>query len=119
MSLTEGRGVQSAGARGEHRAYYACGAVLALVAEAAQARRDGGDWFDFLRPLIEANREEGELSRAEWLAALMQVSGDVILIGDVERLLDEGSDQPADLVAGLLARVGIAHRIEGERVVLA
>ncbi|WP_122464535.1 hypothetical protein [Brevundimonas lutea] len=118
VSLTDGRGVQGAGSRGEHRAYYACGAVLWLVAEAAQGRRDGGDGFDFLRPLIAANREDEVLSRQDWLAALMAVSGDVILLGDVERLLDDGSDDPAEMVAGLLARVGIAHRIEGERVVL-
>lgn len=117
-SLTDGRGVESAGARGEHRAYYACGAMLWLVAEAAQGRRDGGDGFDFLRPLIEANREDGVLSRQDWLAALMAVSGDVILIGDIERLLDLGAEDPAELIAGMLSRVGINHRREGERVIL-
>jgi len=40
--------VEAAG-RGEHRALYACGAVFALAAEAAQKRATGGDWFDFLR----------------------------------------------------------------------
>ncbi len=118
VSLTAGRGVESAGSRGEHRAYYACGAVLALVAEHAQARRDGGDWFSFLKGLIDANRDDEVLSREDWLGALLAASGDVILLGDAERLLDEGAEDSAALVAGLLQRVGVAHRRDGDRVVL-
>ena len=37
-------------------------------AEGAQRRATGGDWFDFLRPLL--RQPDGVLSRQEWLTAL-------------------------------------------------
>lgn len=110
--------VVGAAARGEHRAIYACGAVFALAAEAAQMRATGGDWFDFLRPLIDANREDGVLTRDEWLTALDGVSGDPALRRDIETLLDEGADDAAGLVAAVLHRAGVALRREGGRILL-
>jgi hypothetical protein len=110
--------VAEAGSRGEHRAYYACGAVFALAAEAARRRAGGGDWFDFLQPLIAGNRADGVLSRDEWLSSLDRVSGQPALRGDIERLLDQGSEDPAGVVAALFDRTGVAHRREGGRVIL-
>ena len=110
--------VASANERSEHRAYYACGAVFAMTAEGAQRRAKGGDWFDFLKPLIDASREDRVLTRDEWLDALDAVSGDASLRRDMEMLLDEGSPQPGEVVAGLLQRSGVAHRLESGRVVL-
>ena len=110
--------VADAGPRGEHRAYYACGAVFALVAEAAQTRATGGDWFDFLRPLIAANRADGVLTRDEWLSALDRVSGDSALRHEIESLLDEGAAEPGDRIATLLARAGVPHRRDGVRLIL-
>lgn len=110
--------VAEAAGRGEHRALYACGAVFALAAEGAQRRASGGDWFDFLRPLIDANRADGVLTREEWLGALDAVSGDASLRRDMERLLDVGSPQAGEMVAGLLERAGVAVLREGGRVLL-
>jgi hypothetical protein len=110
--------VAEAAGRGEHRALYACGAVFAMAAEGAQRRATGGDWFDFLRPLIDANRADGVLTRAEWLDALDAVSGDATLRRDMEVLLDEGSLRAAEVVAGLLERAGVSVRREDGRVVL-
>ena len=110
--------VVEAAERGEHRAHYACGAVFAMVAEGAQRRATGGDWFDFLKPLIDASREDGVLTRDEWLDALDAVSGDASLRRDIETLLDEGSAQAGEMVAGLLGRSGVAMRREAGRVVL-
>jgi hypothetical protein len=110
--------VVEAAERGEHRANYACGAVFAMVAESAQRRATGGDWFDFLKPLIDASREDGVLTRDEWLDALDAVSGDRLLRQDMETLLDEGSPLAGELVAGLLGRSGVAMRREAGRVVL-
>jgi hypothetical protein len=110
--------VAEAAGRGEHRALYACGAVFALAAEGAQRRATGGDWFDFLRPLIDANRADGVLTRDEWLEALDAVSGDGSLRRDTEMLLDAGSPQAGEVVAGLLERAGLAVRREEGRVVL-
>lgn len=110
--------VAEAAARGEHRAFYACGAVFALAAEAAQNRATGGDWFDFLRPLIVDNRADGVLTRDEWLSALDRTSGDPLLRRDIEILLDEGSDDAGGLIAAVLDRAGVAHEREGGRIIL-
>jgi hypothetical protein len=110
--------VVEAAERGEHRALYACGAVFALAAEGAQRRATGGDWFDFLRPLIDASREDGVLTREDWLDALDAVSGDPSLRRDMEMLLDEGAPEAGEVVAGLLERAGVAFRREDGRVVL-
>lgn len=112
------RPVAEAGDRGEHRAYYACGAVFAMAAEGAQAQRSGGDYFDFLRPLIDANRRDGVLTREEWLSALTRTSRDPSLRLDVERLLDQGASDPAAVIARLFQRTGVAHRVENGRVAL-
>ncbi|TAJ56078.1 hypothetical protein [Brevundimonas sp.] len=117
IALADQPVVEAAG-RGEHRALYACGAVFAMAAEGVQRRATGGDWFDFLRPLIDASRVDGVLTRKEWLDALDAVSGDPSLRRDMETLLDEGSPQAAELVAGLLERSGVAARREDGRVVL-
>ena len=111
--------VSEAGARGQHKAYYACGAVFALVAQAAQQRATGGDWFDFLRPLIDANREDGVLTRAEWLDHLDTVSGDPTLRARIETFLDTGTPDPVTALADLLHAAGVPHRVEEGRVVLA
>ena len=99
--------VADAAARGEHRAHYACGAVFALVAEAVQRRATGGDWFDFLRPLIDGSREDGVLTRDEWLDQLDAVSGDPSLRADMEVLLDWGAADAAAVIPGLLERAGV------------
>jgi hypothetical protein len=104
--------VSEAGGRGEHRAFYACGAVFAMAAEGAQRRANGGDWFDFLRPLIDASREDGVLTRDEWLAALTRVSDDASLRGDMETLLDTGAADPTTVIAGLFDRTGVGYRRE-------
>ena len=93
--------------RGEFRAHYGCGAVFALVAEAAQKRATGGDWFDFLRPLIEDNRADEVLTRDEWLDRLDAVSGDPSLRADMETLLNRGAQDPATVVSGLMERAGV------------
>ncbi len=110
--------VAEAGDRGEHRAYYACGAVFAMAAEGAQKQRDGGDWFDFLRPVLAANREDGVLSRAEWLDALTRVSGDPSLSATIEKMLDQGAADPAAEIASLFQKTGVRHRVENGKVVL-
>ena len=107
--------VVQAAERGEHRAIYACGAVFGMVAEGAQRRATGGDWFDFLRPLIDANRADGVLTRDEWLDALDGVSGDASLRRDIVLLLDRGSDEPDAVIAGLFDRSGVAYRRDGGR----
>jgi hypothetical protein len=114
--LSRGRSVVTAAERGEHRAYYACGAVFALAAEGAQKARGGGDWFDFLQPLL--NQPDGVLTREEWLSALTRVSRDPSLRLGMEQLLDQGAADPNAVIARLFDRTGVAFRMEGGRVVL-
>ena len=116
VRLTQGRSIVTAADRGEHRAHYACGAVFAMAAEGAQTARTGGDWFDFIKPLLA--QPDGVLTREEWLSALTGVSRDPSLRLGVEQLLDQGAADPAAVVARLFQRTGVAFRMEGGRVVL-
>jgi hypothetical protein len=106
VSLTRGRSVESAQQRNEERTAYACGAIFGLVAEAAAGKR----FAAWIRPLIEANRADGILSRSEWLAALEQARDGAALRREVEQLLDTGAANPAAAFASLFARAGLPHR---------
>lgn len=117
VALSRDRAVTRAAERGEHRAFYACGAVFGMVAEAAHKRAEGGDWFDWLGPLIAANREDGVLTRAEWLDQLTRTSGDPSLARDIETILDEGAADPAAVIGGLFERSGVSFdMVEGRPV---
>lgn len=106
------RPVNSANERSQHDAYYACGAVFALVAEAAQNRRWPGSGIGgFWRGLIDASRKDGVVSQADWLGALTRTSGDPTLARDVRRLLEQGSKEPGKDIASLFLRSGVAHRV--------
>lgn len=116
IGFAAGRPLATAEERGEHKAYYGCGAVFAMVAEASLK---GGDWFDFLRPLLDANREDGVLTRDEWLDALDAASGDPALRAGIERMLDEGVADPSAAIADLFRRSGVRfQRGEGGRITL-
>ena len=117
VELTKDRGVVTAAERNEHRAYYACGAVITLAAEAVQRRLDGGDGFDFLRPLIVDN-SDAVLTRDEWLGQLDRISGDARLRQAVEQLLDHGSQDPAAAAAKVFGLSGVEHHRMDGRVIL-
>lgn len=112
VSIATDLPVAEAGERGEHRAYYACGAVWALAMESARQRRDGGDFFDMLTDFQTESAEDGVLSRAEWLAALTRVAGDPAPAEAIARMLDAGVDDPAAVLARIFADTGVAHRLE-------
>lgn len=114
VTLSRGRGVATALERNEYRAYYACGSVFALVAEAASRR----PFTRFVRDLIAASRADRVVTRAEWLAELDRVSRDPSLSRDIGRMLDSGSENPAATIASLFQRAGVPHRAVGSRVVL-
>jgi hypothetical protein len=108
VKLTKRHGVASARERGEHRAYYACGAVFGLVAEAGSGR----SFYKFLRQLIDDNRADGMVTRADWLAALDTATRNPMLRRDIERLLDQGAADPAGFIAGLFTRAGVAYEAD-------
>lgn len=111
------RPVHTAAERSEHQAYYACGAVFHMLAEAGEARA-GGDVFSVVRRLIDASREDGILTADEWLAELTRLAGDPSLEGDIRRLLTDGAADPAAEIASLFSRAGVGHEVRDGRVVL-
>jgi hypothetical protein len=115
LKLAARGGVASADTRGEHRAYYACGAVFALAAEGAERRRSGGDWFDVLRSLIDASRQDGVLTRAEWLEHFEGLVG-AEARSIVDSFLDDGVPDPRTGMVRLFELCGVSHRVEGERL---
>ena len=94
--------------RGERRAFYACGAVFALVAEAAS----GSSFYRFARQLVDANRADGVISRTEWLAALTQATRQPDLARDIARLLDRGVDDSGEFITDLLLRAGVQLEVD-------
>jgi hypothetical protein len=111
------RPIHTAAERSEHQAYYACGAVFHMLAEAGAART-GGDVFTVVRGLIDASREDEILSADEWLAELTRLTGDASLAGDIRRLLTDGAADPTAEIASLFQRAGVAHEVRDGRVVL-
>jgi hypothetical protein len=103
VRLSTGRGIARALERNEHRAYYACGAVFALVAEASSHR----PFTTFVRTLLDGSRDDHELTRAEWLSELTRVSRDPTLARDIAHLVDDGAPDPKPVLASLLTRAGI------------
>jgi len=112
VGLMQGRGVESAEERGEHRAYYACGAVFGLVAEASSGR----PFSRFVRTLLDENRADGIVSRAEWLAALDRASDDPELSRAIARLLDEGAEDPKAAIAALFTRASVRFTMGEDRL---
>lgn len=98
--------------RNEHRAYYSCGAVFALVAEKVSA----GDFFAFTRRLIDANRSDRELSSGEWLAELDRTSGSPRHSAAIRALAEKGSPDPKAAIAALLKGAGIAYVLDAKGV---
>lgn len=96
-------GVASANLRGDHRAYYACGAIIALAAEQAS----GGDFASFVRALIEKHGGDGIVTRAEWLALLDERAPG--MSGEVAKLLDEPHANAAAALDSFASRTGIGH----------
>jgi hypothetical protein len=102
-----GHGIATAEDRNEQRAYYACGVVFGLVAEAASHRPFGA----FVRRLVDQSRGDRVLTRGEWLAGLDRVSHDPSLSADIARLLDQGDPNPGALIASLFHRAGIGYAL--------
>ncbi|WP_310468023.1 hypothetical protein [Sphingomonas sp.] len=91
---------------GDHRAYYACGAIIALAAEQAS----GGDFGAFVRTLI-ARNPDGIVTRDEWLALLEQRAPGRGLAAAIANLLDRRQPDPAAALDAFIARAGIGHAI--------
>ena len=103
-------GVASANQRGDHRAYYACGAIIALAAEQAS----GGDFASFVRALIEKHGGDGIVTRAEWLSLLDERAPG--MSAEVAKLLDRPQADAAAAVDAFASRTGIGHTMQVKEV---
>lgn len=113
-ALARSKAVNRANERSEQEAYYACGAVFGLVAEAAANRaRPGTGFAGFWRRLIEGNRADGVVSQDDWLGALAGL-GDPSLAVDIRRMAEQGVADPEAAMRSLFDRAGVAYRIDDE-----
>lgn len=106
LKLSAGGPLSTAQERGAHRAFYGCGAMFGLAAEASS----GKSFPAWIRPLIDANRADGILSRDEWLAALRNPA----LSQAIRNLLDNRAAEPAKAYAALFARAGVPHQLAAD-----
>ena len=112
VQLTRRQGVASARDRNQQRAYYACGVVFGLVAEAGSGR----SFYKFARALVEHNRADGVVARADWLAELDDATRNPLLRRDIERLLDRGVPDPAQFLADLFTRARISFEVDSSGI---
>lgn len=103
-------GVATANERGDHRAYYACGAIIALAAEQAS----GGDFTSFVRALIDKHGGDGIVTRAEWLSLLEERAPG--LSAEVVKLLDQAHSDAAAALDAFASRAGIGHTMQVKEV---
>ncbi|WP_164117463.1 M1 family aminopeptidase [Sphingorhabdus sp. Alg239-R122] len=106
VKFTRNKPLGEADKRNEFRAFYACGAIFGMIAEAA-AQKKGGDFFTFWNSLVAANRKDGIVTRREWLAALDRIAGNTAFSADIRTLLDTSQDDPGAVIEAMLKRAGI------------
>lgn len=103
-------GVATANERGDHKAYYDCGAIVSLAAEKAS----GGNFAGFVTALIARNADDGTVSRAEWLALLDARAPGRGLPDSIAAILDGRPANPNAALADLLKRAGIAFALNAQ-----
>lgn len=92
---------------GDFRAYYACGAIIALAAE----RASGSNFGDFVKTLIARNPDK-IVTRAEWLGLLDERAPGRGLDKAVTNLLDNAQPDPAAALDAFIARANIADQFQ-------
>jgi hypothetical protein len=112
-----GEPLATAQERGEHRAHYGCGAMLMLAAEGL-AKRRGGDYFGFVRGLIDMRRAEGRVSAVDWIVRFEAAGGDAASAAAIRGFLDKGVADPRAFWERLFAASGVAFARDGEKLIL-
>lgn len=102
--------ISTAGKRSEHDAYYSCGAMFGLVAEAAAAKH-GGDFFSFWRGLVVANRSDGVVTREDWLAELSRLTGELEAAARINAMLDQPTADATSKLHELFLSTGVSHQL--------
>ncbi len=104
--------VGDAAERGEQRAFYACGAVFGMIAE----HYSGGDFYHFVRKLIDARNAKNMIGQAEWLAVLRESGAPDGVVKQIATLIDDGAANPARALDRLLSDAGIVHSVSPDGV---
>jgi hypothetical protein len=105
-------GIGTANERGDHKAYYDCGAIIGLTAEKAS----GGNFASFVKALIRRAGADGVVTRAEWLALLEDRAPGRGLPDAIGKLLDGKPANPNAALADLLHRADVPFTRTGEGV---
>lgn len=108
-----------AGERHESRAFYACGTVFALAATGAIRQHGGYDFFDFLRPLLEAHRSDRVLGHDDWLRHFAMVAHSDVPAKAMRTLMESGVAEPASAIEAMLRSTGVPVTRHGDTVILA
>lgn len=116
--LTASGSLATAARRGEHRAFYACGTVFAMVAEGFGRAAGQESWLDLAGNLIGANLDDGIISRADWMGMMDRLSAGTDISGRISRFLDAPVVDPATALSEMLAAAGVPHTLEEGRIVL-
>jgi hypothetical protein len=117
LSLAGNGPVIEAGDRGEHRAFYGCGAAWALAFESVSRRSGDRDWLDVVARFRRTETDD-VLSREDWLSALTAAAADPGPRRIIERMLDDGSTDPGGDLAALFDHAGVTYRREDGRMIL-
>lgn len=117
LKLNGAKPLGGASERGDTRANYACGALLMLVAEGAERRRDpSADAATFAKRLLDANRADGVVTRADWLAAFSQASGDPAATARIAAFIERGVPDHVTFIAQLLDAAGVGYTRAGDAI---
>jgi hypothetical protein len=115
--LSDGAPLTSSTRRGHARAFYACGATLALVAEAAvKRRRPDADLFTLWRAVFAEARPGYD--EALFARALGDLSGDPEVVESVRRLAHEPLADATEAIRSALRHVGVETAARGAPGVL-
>ena len=92
---------------GDFRAYYACGTLIALAAEKANA----GDFAGFIKTLIARHGATGIVSRADWLKLVEEKAPGRGYGAAIADLLDKPHADPGAAIDRYIAAVGLSNQI--------
>jgi hypothetical protein len=81
--------------------------VFALAGTGAVKKDGGQDFFDFIRPLLQAHQVDRTLGDAEWLSRLEQLSDGQKAAAVIRTMLDQSTENPNLKLEELFQETGI------------
>lgn len=115
---TGGKPIAGAAERHESRAFYACGTTFALAAANLKKRRGGGDYFDFIRPLLDEHRADRLIGRTDWLTYFAAHAGPGSAVEVMAAMLDTGVTDPGSAIETIFRQAGVPYTRNGDELTL-